>query len=48
MNRYGTHGKRGRRGTTALLALTLAGGLLLTGCGGGDDASSGAKDTAAD
>nr|WP_254396000.1 VWA domain-containing protein [Streptomyces sp. AC512_CC834] len=42
------HGKRGRRGTTALLALTLAGGLLLTGCGGTDDASHGAKDTAAD
>lgn len=48
MNRYGTEGRRGRRGTTALLALTLAGGLLLTGCGGGDDASSGAKDTTTD
>ncbi|MFG3128629.1 von Willebrand factor type A domain-containing protein [Streptomyces tendae] len=48
MNRYGIHGERGRRGTTALLALTLAGGLLLTGCGGTDDASNGAKDTAAD
>ncbi|MBQ0963495.1 von Willebrand factor type A domain-containing protein [Streptomyces sp. RK23] len=48
MNRYGTDGKRGRRGTTALLALTLAGGLLLTGCGGDDDASSGAKDTTSD
>ncbi|MEU8732088.1 von Willebrand factor type A domain-containing protein [Streptomyces tendae] len=48
MNRYGIHGERGRRGTTALLALTLAGGLLLTGCGGGDDASHGAKDTATD
>ncbi|CAM5624218.1 VWA domain-containing protein OS=Streptomyces tendae OX=1932 GN=GUR47_08865 PE=4 SV=1 [Streptomyces tendae] len=48
MNRYGTDGKRGRHGATALLALTLAGGLLLTGCGGTDDASHGAKDTAAD
>ncbi|MEU1869480.1 MULTISPECIES: VWA domain-containing protein [unclassified Streptomyces] len=48
MNRYGTEGRRGRRGTTALLALSLAGGLLLTGCGGGDDASSGAKDTTTD
>ncbi|MDX3369303.1 von Willebrand factor type A domain-containing protein [Streptomyces sp. ME02-6987-2C] len=48
MNRYGTHGKREWRGATALLALTLAGGLLLTGCGGTDDASDGAKDTAAD
>ncbi|MFJ7233535.1 von Willebrand factor type A domain-containing protein [Streptomyces tendae] len=48
MNRYGTDGKRGWRGTTALLALTLAGGLLLTGCGGDDDASSGAKDTTSD
>ena len=48
MNRYGTHGKRERRGAAALLALTLAGGLLLTGCGGTDDASDGAKDTAAD
>ncbi|WP_282083330.1 vWA domain-containing protein [Streptomyces tendae] len=48
MNRYGTDGKRGRRGATALLALTLAGGLLLTGCGGDDDASSGAKDTTSD
>lgn len=26
MNRYGTDGKRGLRGATALLALTLAGG----------------------
>ncbi|MFF6963800.1 von Willebrand factor type A domain-containing protein [Streptomyces anthocyanicus] len=48
MNRYGTDGKRGLRGATALLALTLAGGLLLTGCGGTDDGSNGAKDTAAD
>ncbi|MEV8125326.1 von Willebrand factor type A domain-containing protein [Streptomyces sp. NPDC085944] len=48
MNRYGIHGKRGRRGTTALLALTLAGGVLLTGCGGGDDSASGAKDTTVD
>ncbi|MFC8081496.1 von Willebrand factor type A domain-containing protein [Streptomyces sp. NPDC057340] len=48
MNRYGIHGERGRRGTTALLALALAGGLLLTGCGGGDDASNGAQDTTTD
>ncbi|AIV36388.1 vWA domain-containing protein [Streptomyces sp. CCM_MD2014] len=48
MNRYGTHGKRGRRGTSALLALTLAGGVLLTGCGGGDDSAGGAKDTTVD
>ncbi|MFD4261669.1 von Willebrand factor type A domain-containing protein [Streptomyces sp. NPDC058534] len=43
MKRYRT-----RRPVGALLALTAAGGLLLTGCGGGDDAAQGAKDTAAD
>ncbi|MFE5394945.1 von Willebrand factor type A domain-containing protein [Streptomyces sp. NPDC056568] len=43
MKRYRT-----RRPIGALLALTAAGGLLLTGCQGGDDAAAGAKDTAAD
>jgi Ca-activated chloride channel family protein len=43
MKRYRT-----RRPIGALLALTAAGGLLLTGCGGGDDASGGTKDTATD
>ncbi|MGZ3099216.1 YfbK domain-containing protein [Streptomyces sp. H72] len=42
MKRYRT-----RRPIGALLALTAAGGLLLTGCQG-DDATQGAKDTAAD
>ncbi|MGI5394839.1 YfbK domain-containing protein [Streptomyces sp. CA-251251] len=43
MKRYRT-----RRPIGALLALTAAGGLLLTGCQGDDDAARGAKDTAAD
>ncbi|KFG75446.1 vWA domain-containing protein [Streptomyces mutabilis] len=43
MMRHRTRGPIG-----ALLALTAAGGLLLTGCGGGDDAARGAKDTAVD
>ncbi|AQS69526.1 VWA domain-containing protein [Streptomyces pactum] len=43
MKRYRT-----RRPIGALLALTAAGGLLLTGCGGGGDAAHGAKDSAAD
>ncbi|MEU8599674.1 vWA domain-containing protein [Streptomyces parvulus] len=42
MKRY-----RARRPAGALLALAAAGGLLLTGCSGGDDAAHGAKDTAA-
>ncbi|MFH8972739.1 von Willebrand factor type A domain-containing protein [Streptomyces sp. NPDC017890] len=43
MKRYRT-----RRPIGALLALTAAGGLLLTGCQGGDDTDQGAKDAAAD
>lgn len=44
MRRHRTRGPIG-----ALLALTAAGGLLLTGCGGGDeDAARDAKDTAVD
>ncbi len=44
MRRHRTRGPIG-----ALLTLTAAGGLLLTGCGGGDeDAARGAKDTAVD
>ncbi len=42
MKRY-----RARRPAGALLALAAAGGLLLTGCSGGDDAAHGTKDTAA-
>ncbi|MGK9459302.1 YfbK domain-containing protein [Streptomyces sp. G6] len=43
MRRHRTRGPIG-----ALLALTATGGLLLTGCGGGDDAARGATDTAVD
>ncbi|WP_121747070.1 VWA domain-containing protein [Streptomyces sp. E2N166] len=43
MKRYRT-----RRPIGALLALTAAGGLLLTGCAGGGDADQGTKESAAD